>query len=193
MLNYHYDYGDDIKTAHEMMHTFLARANRLDDGAFGKAFEIAIRFYLQPRSKRTGVTKAGTWYGDIKRFENRKAVRYEVKTACGELGRIEGDKWLYSDILPNCDYVIYCPEVDTAIAPELQGFVFAREDFIRMLMRYEGRGAIIRAKLSSRGETKLAIQSFQSKYRPKASRAIADHLWEACYCAPSVQEFFSSK
>ena len=158
---------------------------RADDGIIGKVFEIVLREYIQPFSKRNNerVTSSRSSYCDM-RIGN--AGKVEIKSACGELG--EGTE--FSDILPKADYVIYCPEVDVNIAVENQSFVFTREQFIDMLKSYPGSGSVVRfGKSSTSGATKIAIQSFYAETRKSASKKIANHLWECCYERPTVAEW----
>lgn len=161
------------------------REYKPDDGIYGKAFEIVLREYVQPFSKRNNerVTPAKSAYGDM-RMGN--TGRVEIKSACGELG--EGSE--FSDILPNADYIIYCPEVNLEIAVENQAFVFTRGEFLEMLTTYPGSGSVVRfGKSSTNGTTKIAIQSFYAETRKGASKKIANHLWDCCYERPTVAEW----
>ena len=163
----------------------MGKEYKADDGIIGKAFEIVLREYIQPFSKRNNerVTPAKSTYGDMRMGNSGKV---EIKSACGELG--EGTE--FSDILPKADYIIYCPEVNLEIAVENQAFVFTRGEFLEMLATYPGSGSVVRfGKSSTNGTTKIAIQSFYAETRRSASKKIARHLWDCCYERPTVAEW----
>jgi hypothetical protein len=160
---------------------------RGDSGIVGKAFEVVVREYIQPYSKRNNghASRQFTGYGDM-RIGN--TIKVEIKSACGELG--EG--YEYSDILPLANYVIYCPEVSFDVPIEQQAFVFTRNDFITMLSNYPGRGSLVRfGKKATNGSMKIAIQSFYSETRKGASKALASYLWDACYEQPTISDWIS--
>lgn len=171
----------------------MEKAKANDDGAKGKALEVALRAYIQPKSKRIGVTSNKTWYGDIRMKNGNSWEKVEIKSACGELAIVDSDsdnvESLIFQMLPKADYVLYCPEVADNIAPEEQTFVFTRAEFVAMATSYAGRGSMVRVKPSSNGGYRLSFQSFQSEGRPKASKPIANHIWEACYGQPTVKEW----
>lgn len=155
-----------------------------DDGRIGKSWELAVREYVQPRSGRTGkVSHNYTWYSDMKKkSESGNYWKFEIKSACGELDNID-----------KADFIIYCPEVDIHILPEKQGFVIPTSDFLQLLegVGYSGKGQITRQKTSTSGKIVKSFQSFYSNGRPKASKKLADYIWDFCYNYPVVEEFFN--
>lgn len=165
---------------------FLAEYSNLDDGAKGKAFEKAIKTVVQPYSKNAGKVSDNSKKFDMLIRRKELKGKYEIKTSCGELGTALEIK----KILPRADFIIYCPEVIIGEPVEEQGFVFTRAEFIDMMMNYTGRGSLVRMKSSSKGEPRISFQSFKSESRPKASRPIADYIWNACYNQPTVKEWF---
>ena len=177
----------------QIYHDFLVKKKVTDDGAKGKAFEVAIRKFIQPTSKREGVTHANASYGDMRLKLDGSWVKVEIKTACGELATIECDDEsaiTFSAILPKADYVIYCPEINDNIPMEQQGFVFTRDEFLEMIASYSGRGAILRTKPASRDAGfRISFQSFRADSRPKASAPIANHIWDCCYNQPTVADW----
>lgn len=182
-----------MKNTIEIMREFLEKANVKDDGAKGKALEIAIRAYIQPRSSRIGVTPQSRWYGDIRKKNGNNWERLEVKSACGELGNV-GSVEEISQLLPKADLVLYAPEVNADILAEKQTFVFTRDEFMEMISNYPGRGNILRVKSTSSGNgVRVSFQSFQSDTRPKASKPIAEYLWDCCYEQSTVEEYFGGE
>ena len=176
---------------------YLAQKKATDDGARGKAFEVAIRKFLQPTSKRVGVTYAHASYGDLRLKMGDKYIKVEVKSACGELATISAEDFELdasaNGILPKADIIIYCPEVADNIQMEEQSFVFTRNEFIDMVNSYGGRGSILRTKYASREQGyRISFQSFRAETRPKASKPIADHIWDCCYNQPTVADWIES-
>lgn len=174
----------------QIMQEAFDNCKATDCGALGKAFEIATRAFIQPKSKRTTVTKAGKWYGDILTRRNNETLRIEVKTACGELAIVDTLDFNIDDLLPKADLVIYCPEVTFTVKPEQQGFVFTREQFLEMLDGYNGSGSLLRVKPATNGGYRVSLQSFLSDSRPKASKKIAEYIWDNCYEMPTVEELY---
>jgi hypothetical protein len=157
--------------------------HELDDGKIGKCWELAVREYVQPRSGRTGkVSHNYTWYADMKkRATDGSYWKFEIKSACGELDNID-----------KADFIIYCPEVDLNILPEKQGFVIPVNDFLQLMegVGYSGKGQVTRLKSTRTGKIVKSFQSFFSNGRPKASKKLADYIWDFCYNYPVVEEFF---
>lgn len=156
---------------------YLAKyTNEKDSGRIGKAFELATREYLSGR-EQTAVRAQGKVdaYFSFKTESGRKSVTVEIKTACGCI-----------DTADKSQYIIYCPEVDETTAAEAQGFVFSRDEWKDFVEGYEGRGAFL--KVDSQRGTKH-IQSFRSANRPKASKPIAEYIWDKCYDQPTVEEW----
>lgn len=149
--------------------------NEADTGRFGKAFECATRSALSGRRvdhiKEQGKHDA---YFSFKVGEKRKQVTVEIKTACGEIATAHKSQ-----------FIIYCPEVNPELDCMEQGAVFTREEWTAFVNGYTGRGSFTR--VNSRGE--LHIQSFRSTGRPKASKPIADYIWESCLSQPTVAEW----
>lgn len=172
----------------EIMKSEIAKRKATDKGATGKAFEVAIRYYAQPQSKRNGaVTRQYASYGDMRKKSDGRWMNIEIKTGSGELA--DGCATV-DEIFEGMTHVIYCPEVDLGIPAEKQGFVFTRDEFIGMLKSYPGRGQLVRVKTNTQGATKVTLQSFRTSTQPKASQPIADYLWDCCYNQPTVEEFF---
>lgn len=181
----------------ELFAQALAKYADNDSGAQGKALEIALRYYIQPASKRNGrVTPNNTAYNDLRmRIENERGKRYsriEIKSACGELGITDS-----ADDLPNllkgADYVIYAPEINASIEMEEQAFVFTRSEFIAFITGYPGRGQLLRVKTATNGETRVSFQSFYSESRPKASKPISEYIWDTCYNQPTVAQWLEGE
>ena len=160
----------------KIMNMVHALAKKGDNGADGKAFEIAIRSYIIGREQKKVKEQGKT---DI-RFTDENGNRHtcEIKTGCGEIETAE-----------NNQYVIYCPNVDIDFPAELQGYVFTREQWKAFINGYTGRGAFVRYD-SKRGH--CHIQSFyvSETVRPKASKAIARYIEGVLFNMPTVQEFF---
>ena len=157
-----------------------------DNGIVGDAFEVTLREYIQPFSRRNNgrVTPANSKYGDM-RLGNSTVV--EIKCHCGELNK----KALGNDVIfPGADLIIYCPEIDYTIPLEHQSFVFTRPAFLEMAYGYKGRGQLLRTKGdSNNGTLVVSFQSFYAKTRQGASQSMAKHLWDHCYDRPTVAEW----
>lgn len=191
---------DTIARLNEIKATFLTN----DDGYLGKAFEIVIREYIQPKSKRNNgrITKANTTYGDMRvKMVEKANTRFEIKSSCGELGIITNDSEVDDEmesndisdyILLKADYIIYAPTIDINYQLEKQAYVFTREQFLDMVNNYNGSGNILRVKTSTNGKTVISFQSFYCETRPKASKKIANYLQDYCNGQPTVEEFFNN-
>ena len=155
---------------------YLAQyANENDKGANGKAFECAIREFFAHRSVKAikSQGKADCYFTYTENGKTCK-VTVEIKTACGEIATAHKSQ-----------YIIYCPEVDVEMEAECQGYVFSRQEWVEFVNGYTGRGSFTR--VNSRGE--LHIQSFRSEGRPKASKPIAEYIWETCMEKPTAEEW----
>ena len=145
-----------------------------DYGVNGDCFEIAIRSYLCQRRvhkvKREGAP-------DIVITRNGQKFHVEIKSACGTV-----------DDTLNADYVIYCPDVDINYPAESQGYVFSKEQWHEFLTGYTGRGQFVRY---NKARNVSQIQSFyvSDTVRPKASKPIANYIWETVYELPTLDEF----
>ena len=175
----------------------LAKYADNDSGASGKALEIALRYYIQPNSKRNGhVTSNNTSYNDLRmRVENERGKAYsriEIKSSCGELGMTDSVDDLPS-LLKGADYVLYAPEVNPSIAMEEQTFVFTRSEFISFITGYPGRGQLLRSKVATDGSARVSFQSFYSESRPKASKPISEYIWDTCYEQPTVSQWLAGE
>lgn len=155
---------------------FAEESAKGSTGAVGKAFECALRNFSAGR-KVSGIKEQGK-RDAIFTFAvgegKRSKVTVEIKTACGEIATLEG-----------AQYVVYCPEVDMETEAEDQGYVFTLEEWHDFLNGYGGRGSLTR--VNSRGE--LHIQSFRSEGRPKASKPLADYIWNCCYDKLTFREW----
>lgn len=150
--------------------------NPKDWGRYGKAYELAIREYLSGRAQKAVKSqgKVDTHF-TFTLDGKRKAVTVEIKTVCGEI-----------DCADCAQFIIYCPDVQPTEEAETQGFVFTREEWRDFINGYDGSGKFIRED-SKRG--KKHIQSFYSESRPKASKPIANYIWETCLDRPTVEEW----
>lgn len=150
-------------------------ANENDKGATGKAFECALREYFSGIEK-TAIKAQGKvdHYFTYKNGNGKRtSLSVEIKTACGEIA-CRGFKW-----------IAYCPEVDVEIEAECQAYMFSLAEWKAFVNGYTGRGSFTR--VNSRGE--LHIQSFRSEGRPKASKPIAEYIWECCMAQPTAEEW----
>lgn len=159
-----------------ILHTEVANRKLNDDGRNGDAFELSIRSYIAKRRYRT-VKRQGV--EDIK----SKGIKIEIKTACGTV----------NDTL-KADVVIYCPLVDDSIPAEKQGFVFTHEKWVDMLngVGYSGKGSVIK---QNKSRNTWNIQSFYGSemVRPKASKKLADYIWNCCFECPTVEEWVAMR
>lgn len=149
----------------------------LDDGLIGKAFEVAVRYYM---TNRRNMRVKAQGKADIRsKVFGGKAETVEIKSACGELD---------DTLTKACKWIIYCPDVDLSIPVEEQAYIFSKEEWIEFLENYNGRGSLTRR--TSNG--KLHIQSFyvSETKRPKASKAIANYIIESCNNQPLLYEFY---
>lgn len=153
----------------------LLYPNEHDTGRIGKAFECAIRYYFSGRTVKA-IKPQGKNDATVTFVRNgkRKAVTVEIKTACGEIATAHKSQ-----------FIVYCPEVDIETDAECQGYVFSRQEWVDFVNGYTGKGSFTR--VNSRGE--LHIQSFRSESRPKASKPIAQYIWETCMERPTVEEW----
>lgn len=149
----------------------------IDDGLIGKAFEVAIRYYMTHR--RNFKVKAQGKADIRSKVFGGKAETVEIKTACGELDDTLKD---------SCKWIIYCPDVDLNLEAEYQAYVFSKDEWIAFLENYNGRGSLTRR--TSNG--KLHIQSFyvSDSKRPKASKAIANYIIETCNGQSLLADFY---
>lgn len=159
----------------KIMKAYLNGKNEKDNGADGKAFEIAIRSYITGRAQKT-VKKQGQT--DIRFTFDGKRHTCEIKTACGEIETAESNQ-----------YIIYCANVDTDFPAELQGYVFTREQWKAFINGYTGRGSFVRYD-SKRGHSHIQSFYVSDTVRPKASKAIARYIESVLFDMPTVQEFF---
>jgi len=192
---------DTVARMNEVIQTF----KNTDSGYIGKAFEIVLREYIQPRSKRNNgkISKANTIYGDLRKNQNHKQMFIEIKTACGELGIITNamseeymeendiEQNISDFILPKATHVIYTPTVDLSYPLEKQAYIFNRDEFLAMVNNYNGKG-LLRVKQSTNGLTVICFQSFYCDTRPKASKKMASYLQDCCNGQPTVEEYFTN-
>ena len=159
----------------KIMKAYLNGKNEKDNGADGKAFEIAIRSYIMGRAQKT-VKKQGQT--DIRFTFDWKRHTCEIKTACGEIETAESNQ-----------YIIYCANVDTDFPAELQGYVFTRDQWKAFINGYTGRGAFVRYD-SKRGHSHIQSFYVSDTVRPKASKAIARYIESVLFDMPTVADFF---
>ncbi len=181
----------------DIMGIMLEKAWKMeDDGKIGKASEIALRRWIQPNSVRNNqVSKNQTWYGDFYQVKDGRAVRYEIKTACGELAIIPNAsadlEQAVKEAFSKIDYIFYCPEVTVEEKASKQFYCFSTEAWIQFLTGYPGRGSLLRYKKTTNGEGwRVTFQSFRSEKRKKASKPLAEYIWNCCYDQITAEEFF---
>lgn len=163
--------------SNDIMLLYLMRNNNpADSGLVNKAFECGVRSYISRKPVYTVKSQGKT---DITFTLDGKRYTCEIKTACGEVETAEKNQ-----------YIIYCPLVDLSQLAETQAFVFTREEWKAFLNGYTGRGKFLRYD-AKRGH--YHIQSFYGSetVRPKASKPIANYIWECCYNQPTLAEFLS--
>ena len=151
-------------------------SNERDSGRNGKAYELAVREYLSGKAqKKVKAQGKADAYFTFDLDGKRKSVTVEIKTACGVI-----------DTAHKSQFIIYCPEVDVDESPEVQGYVFSRQEWVDFVNGYTGRGSFVKVD-SQRGQAH--IQSFRSASRPKASKPIAEYIWNSCFDQPTVEEW----
>lgn len=151
-----------------------ASANRENcDGNDGISFEIACRAYTSNHAPES-ITLAPAGKVDARVSANKKRYTIEYKTACGDITHAA-----------KAQYVVYCPEVCFEIAVEKQAFVFSRDEWVAFINGYPGRGSMLRT--TKKGTTH--IQSFYSAGRPKASKSLANYIWDSCYNQPTLEQW----
>lgn len=183
---------DTLALYHAEMSKPYRKAN--DSGRVGKCAEVALKSYINPNSSITSkVTSQFKTYDLYFMGDNKKRVSLEIKTACGELAQTEDEdvSLTVNDIYPKASYILYCPEIAENIPMEDQFFVFERSAFIDMITSYNGKGSILRTKTATNGKTTLSLQSFYCSTRLKASKKIANHIWDCCYNQPTVKEWLA--
>ena len=165
-----------MKSTIEIMHEYLeSKASMTDSGAFGKAFEIAVRSYIMGRNVKTVKAQGKT---DIRFTFDGKRHTCEIKTACGEVDQCASNQ-----------YVIYCANVDIDFPAEQQGYVFTREQWIDFLDGYTGRGKFLRYD-EKRGHSHIQSFYVSETVRPKASKPIARYIESVLFEMPTIEEFF---
>jgi len=159
------------KTTPEIMAEEMAIRENDPFGRKGDSFEIAIRSLLSKRRvhkvKREGAP-------DLIITRNGQRISIEIKTACGTVN----DTY-------KADYVIYCPDVDITYPAEMQGYVFTQKEWRAFLNGYTGRGKFLK---ENRERNTVNIQSFyvSEEIRPKASKPIANYIWNSVFEMPMV-------
>jgi hypothetical protein len=186
----------------------LSKGKNTDDGIKGDCFENVLRQYIQPKSKRSfdKVTKSNTTYGDLRiKTEWKKNTGVEIKSCCGELYKIpintiddidDTDESIainLEKILTKGDLIIYAFEIDENYPIEKQGFVFTHEEFLQMILSYDGKGQMLRLKRSTDGNfLVVSFQSYFSSTRQKASKKLREHIENHCIEKPTVEEYFNN-
>ena len=143
-----------------MTNTFKAN----DNGAYGKAFEIAVKQMLGKKACVSACGKTDLRYGKY----------YEIKTGAGVLDYTgTGNAMCYGSTM-----VIYAPVVNENDLLETEAFVMTRKVFLETL---ESLG-MIRHKVSTAGTETLSIQTFwnRSKNQPhgKKYEKMIDRFYE---------------
>jgi len=139
-------------------------------GKTGYAYEVTIRSILANRLVKT--VKVNGFY-DLtsrlfKKFYNLDYLpTVEVKHACCAIPK---------NVV---DFVVYVPMVNEYENIINQAYVFNWNEWLEMLGGYNGRGQLLKDN-SSRNQ--INIQSFYGSetVRPKASKPIANYLWNCC-------------
>ena len=125
-----------------------------DSGAYGKAYEIAIKEMLGKKACVSACGKTDLHYGK----------HYEIKTGAGVLDYTgTGKAMCYGSTM-----VIYAPVVNENDLLETEAFVMTRKVFLETL---EDLG-MIRHKVSTAGIETLSIQTFwnRSKNQPHGAK-----------------------
>jgi len=141
-------------------------------GAKGRPYEMAVKVAITPNSKAAGVAKAG-------RIDHRAGgIRYEIKTGCGEICRINPETGEMSKPFGGADYVIYCPFFNLNEAVETQSYVVPTAEMVALLEEL----GLVRTKASTSSYRngvavidRITIQSFSnSRKKEEALYAALD-------------------
>ena len=130
----------------------------IDNGIGGKCFEVCTVAEIVKRCK--GVKSTGKC--DL----TYKGVTYELKTGCGELGKITYKKDGEPIIrIRKVDFYIYAPEYNENFNALQQAYVISQTDFLSILydiglMRYKKSSYAIKNGFDR--PDKIAIQSFKN-------------------------------
>ena len=130
----------------------------IDNGIGGKCFEVCTVAEIVKRCM--GVKPTG-------RYDMRyKGATYELKTGCGELGKItynaEGEPIIR---IRKVDFYVYAPEYNENYNALKQAYVISQADFLSMLydiglMRYKKSSYAVKNGIDR--PDKIAIQSFKN-------------------------------
>lgn len=142
----------------------------IDNGIGGKCYEVCAVAEIVKRCK--GVKSAG------KCDMTYKGSTYELKTGCGELGKVtynaNGEKVIH---IRKVDFYVYAPEYNENYNALMQAYVIPQSDFLSLL----GDIGLIRYKKSSYAikkgfdrPDKITIQSFKNSN--KKYNALYDSL-----------------
>ena len=130
----------------------------IDNGIGGKCFEVTAVSELVKRCK--GVKSTGRC--DL----TLKGITFELKTGCGELGKItyktDGTPVIH---IRKVDYYIYAPEYNENYNALKQAFVISQNDFLALLqdiglIRYKKSSYAVKNGFES--PDKITIQSFKN-------------------------------
>lgn len=164
--------------------------NIQDSGKNGKHFEPAVSLYLSQNKAIALYVKPQDKPDKVWQVNNVEYI-VESKTGAGS-GLVKADKVqqlqqqgltaydMIDYLYPTADYIVYTPEYNPNEPVEVQGCVFARNEFIEMLKGYEGNGCLVRIH-PDKGE--LAIQTFSNSEKKKA------YLWDMCLEQPNLETF----
>lgn len=123
--------------------TMKEYTNEQDKGKNGKNAEVAVRYYLNPRTSQDGCNPLGK--DDIQLYDKitGKRLVIEVKTGSGTLdynaSRFDTSKPAQaytSQLLDGVDYVAYAPKYNDRDTVEEDFWMFTREQFIAYLEGY---------------------------------------------------------
>lgn len=130
----------------------------IDNGIGGKCFEVCTVAEIVKRCN--GVKSTGRC--DM----TYKGATYELKTGCGELGKItynaEGEPVIH---IRKVDYYIYAPEYNEGYNALLQAYVISQVDFLSLLddiglVRYKKSSYAVKNGIDR--PDKITIQSFKN-------------------------------
>lgn len=142
----------------------------IDNGIGGKCFEISVVSELVKRCK--GVKSTGRC--DL----TLKGTTFELKTGCGELGKItykaNGEPVIH---IRKVDYYIYAPEYNENYNALQQAYVISQKDFLSLLddiglIRYKKSSYAVKNGFDL--PDKITIQSFKNSN--KKYNALYDSL-----------------
>ena len=141
----------NITLSNDVVNHYLNEiVNEKDSGKFGKAFEIAVKVYMNGLRGNSKTVASAILKNHVRGTDVQwKKDLYEVKSNCGELDDI---------YLHKCKYVIYTPDNEIDCFNPGNAYVIPVHDFIASV---ENCG-LKRVKLSSSGHVKTTIQTYRN-------------------------------